>query len=340
MTIFINGKFTSQPLSGTQRYAEEICKKLLRTADINFKLVVPKKVKLPTWLPKDKIVRGNFSGALFDQITVPWLARKGLLISLSGPYSVFHPEQLHVIHDVGFLKYPDHYSRWFYFYYKVMYKLSVRFAKHLVTVSKFSKREIAREFSTRRRISIIPGSGEHFADFSSVRPRNFVPKDFVLLVGAPTRRKNSVQALEVVRSGNLAAVVVGNLETVAHITAFRSLPNCEFLTSVTDFELKWLYENCIALLVPSLYEGFGLPVLEAQWSGAIVIANDVTALPEVLGRSGYRVNFGHSKDVLEVIRRIRSSQERRKQEHLLIMNRSYYSWERSASSLVSLIKRK
>jgi glycosyltransferase involved in cell wall biosynthesis len=341
MMYFINGKFLSQLTTGTQRYAIEITKELLSEGLTNIKLIVPRGTDLPAWLPSNVVRFAGSRGVLFDQFSVPWLSRKGVLLSLSGPLSLFHHNQWHVIHDIGFLKYKDHYSLAFRLFYALMYWWSAKTSSELVTVSNFSANAIRDHYklSEDREVHVIPGAGEHMCNLVATRPDRELPERYFLLVGSPTRRKNTRRALQILAKANVDAVVVGWGEDIGNIQSERPHPLITPVTGIADSELKWLYQQADALLVPSLYEGFGLPVLEAQWSDAIVIANRRAALPEVLGRSGVLVDFDDDIEVLTAISACNSNRMQAKQLEQLVRNRARYSWSNSAKKFLELMVR-
>ena len=101
-----------------------------------------------------------------------------------------------------------------------------------------------------------------------------------------------------------------------------------------DSELKWMYENCLAFCYPTLYEGFGLPVLEAMSQGAPVIVSNATSLPEVAGDAGLYVNPDNMDEIADAMRRLESDAQLRsdlKQRGLVQAVK--FSWTNTAAQI-------
>lgn len=106
---------------------------------------------------------------------------------------------------------------------------------------------------------------------------------------------------------------------------------------VDDEELKWLYQNCFCLIYPSLFEGFGLPILEAMTLGAPVITSNVSSIPEVIGSAGIMVNPTDSAELMAAMMEVASNAEyRQKMKSLSIQQSLLFSWENTAKKVSQL----
>jgi len=134
------------------------------------------------------------------------------------------------------------------------------------------------------------------------------PGEFWLAVGALEPRKNLRRLLDAftIYKGQATIqyplVLAGGkgwledeLEEFIHELGLSN--NVQMLGYVPDEELAWLYRNCFSFVYPSLYEGFGLPVLEAMGLGAAVITSNATSLPEVAGDAAHYVNPFDERDI-------------------------------------------
>ena len=109
---------------------------------------------------------------------------------------------------------------------------------------------------------------------------------------------------------------------------------------VSDEKLCWLYQNCFAFIYPSLYEGFGLPVLEAMGFGAAVITSKTTSLPEVAGEAAHYVNPLNERDMTEGLLKIDSEKKYRKRlRDNACLQAKQFSWERSAKKVLHIYNR-
>lgn len=109
---------------------------------------------------------------------------------------------------------------------------------------------------------------------------------------------------------------------------------------VSDEKLCWLYQNCFAFLYPSLYEGFGLPVLEAMGFGAAVITSNTTSLPEVAGEAAHFIDPMNEKDMTEGLLKIDREKKYRKRlrDNAYLQAKQFY-WEKSAKKVLHIYGR-
>jgi glycosyltransferase involved in cell wall biosynthesis len=108
---------------------------------------------------------------------------------------------------------------------------------------------------------------------------------------------------------------------------------------VSDEELCWLYENCYAFAFLSLYEGFGLPVLEAMSLGAAVITSDNTSLPEVAGEAAYYVNATNEEDIVQAFNKLEDNENYRLElKEMAIKQSIKFSWNKSAAKVLEIYR--
>jgi glycosyltransferase involved in cell wall biosynthesis len=155
-------------------------------------------------------------------------------------------------------------------------------------VSRFSAADLARALGLpESRFVVAPDGADHMDEVEPVRPAlPFADQRYLLCVGTPAAHKNLAQALAVLGEGPRPLVVVGavSVERVFGRSADATrAPAAAILGRLSDAEVAWLYRHADALVFPSRYEGFGLPVLEAQRLGCPVACSDAAALREVAG---------------------------------------------------------
>jgi glycosyltransferase involved in cell wall biosynthesis len=154
------------------------------------------------------------------------------------------------------------------------------------------------------------------ADFIEDEPKPFAElrdKKFIMYIGRPTPHKNLdrlVEAFKLVHETHpdlylaLAGKTDSNYRALAQKVADKNIPNIIFTDFVSDGQLRWMYEHCVAYVFPSLSEGFGLPGLEAMAHGAPVISSDATSLPEVYGDAAHYFYPYHTKEIANAINEI------------------------------------
>jgi len=206
------------------------------------------------------------------------------------------------IHDVSYERHPEWYPYQRDALRRMFYRRSARTAARVLTDSEFSAGEIAAAYQIpRERITVAPlGVSDHFAP--SDRPGETLPagitSPFLLHVGDLHERRNLpliVQAMfEAQRRPGmppLSLVLAGVDRGIgdrlrAYARELKSPDAVVCLGPVSDSQLLTLYRGAAALVYPSRYEGFGLPVLEAMACGTPVIASRAASIPEVLGDAG------------------------------------------------------
>jgi glycosyltransferase involved in cell wall biosynthesis len=104
---------------------------------------------------------------------------------------------------------------------------------------------------------------------------------------------------------------------------------------IDDPTLQWLYQNCFAFVYPSLFEGFGLPVLEAMSLGAPIISSEVTSIPEIVGPAGILVNPLSEKAIYDAMSKLAKYGELRMDlKRAAIRQASQFSWKSAASKVL------
>jgi glycosyltransferase involved in cell wall biosynthesis len=347
-TVHVNGKWLASPITGTQRYANEITRELVRASDRTYELVLhlPSNAELPEWaLSGCTTVRHSASGMRFEQLTLPVRTRGELLLNFGGPAPLLKLKQLVVMHDAATMRYPKSFSRLFVAWYWVMYLLLARTARHLVTVSEFSRVELSGALRVpETRFSVACCGHEHFSDLEPRTPvlptRLDTQRDFVICVGTLAAHKNLVNPVRAMAEAGLQVVVIGaggSERIFAQLT--EPLPASAFLLGrITDAELAWCYEYALTLVFPSKYEGFGLPVLEAQSRGCPVVASAAASLPEVAGNAALYFHPDNSQELLIHVRSLKMDAGRRAG----LVSAGYenvkrYTWRGAAQVIANLI---
>ena len=262
-----------------------------------------------------------------------------LLISFTGLGSVLVPNKIMTVHDLSFLAHRQWFSRAYYYYYKPMTWLAVRTSKHIITVSEFSKSELLRfyPFLKKEKVNVIynavDGSKFHSSPISQDK------KHYFLTVSSLDPRKNIRSLIEAFRGEEdcKLKIVGGRNKVFAYEDEEKECGNVEFLGRVTEEELLSIYSNADAFILPSLYEGFGLPLVEAMAIGCPVMASDIPVFREVCEDAAIYFNPNDIADIKAKIRSIgnydcQAMVEKGKE------NVKRFSWQKSASKLVTMIK--
>ena len=294
MKYIINGKFLSQELTGVQRYAREIILELDKLIPKGFIcLAIPVNGTQSINLENIEIrVIGKHTGTVWEQIDFPRYAKKNQLIpiNLCGPSPISFPGIV-VLHDVTFKAYPETFTKRFRLWYEILFRNSLKKAKCLVTISKFSENEIKKYYHSDRTFKIIPNAWQHFdrihEDRDTLSRYRLIAGNYYFTLGSLKPNKNLSWIAECAKQnpGELFVVAGGvNEKNFENGMGFSVPSNMKLIGYVGDEEAKELMSKCKVFLFPSLYEGFGIPPLEALSSGCKrVLVSDIPVMHEIFG---------------------------------------------------------
>jgi glycosyltransferase involved in cell wall biosynthesis len=253
---------------------------------------------MPSELDSVKPARAlqGIKGHLWEQLYLPTLLRRRLLWSPGNTGPVGVGRQVLTVHDAASLDHPEWFERKFALWYAAMLPALIRKVRAIITVSHFSKERIVRLTGAEpERVHVVlNGVGKRFrpADLEAV---NQVRMDFnltgpyILFVGSLEPRKNLALLLEAWRLGGFDGATLAVVGASGHMFPkfhLDSIPEgVRLLGSVKDEILPVLYSGATAFVYPSIYEGFGLPPLEAMACGCPVALSDIPAHREVCGET-------------------------------------------------------
>jgi glycosyltransferase involved in cell wall biosynthesis len=341
--IFINSRFLTQNISGVQRYAEQMCLSLKKYRD-DIVCLAPDGIKMHEAAKALNVqIIGRNSGHLWEQLDLPlYLRRRGnpLLLSISSTGPMFYRNQIATHHDINYVRYPQSYTRVFRLAYRTITPILASRAKTVVTCSNFSKGEISRFYGIEESKFLVL----HAAVSEGFQARTPQPEgpQYLLAVSSPAAHKNfnrMIQAFLSLRGfPDLQLRIVG---AVTHIFANPDLqrlaardPRIRFLGRLTDAELIEQYQGASAFVFPSLYEGFGIPPLEAQACGCPVVAANAASIPEVLQASALYFDPLDVSHMAAAMHRVLTDQPLREALRLHGLNNvERFSWDLSAQRL-------
>lgn len=284
-----------------------------KNASSNLKFVVylkkPPINDLPDETPhfKYKIVNGSF---LWSQIFLPLellknkFSRDRINVFFSpahySPRFCFCPAVV-TIHDVAYLHYPDEFLKKDLYQLKNWTEYSLHNATKIITVSKTTKKDVMRFYHTpENKIEVVYNGFEKEIDDQAVlgagsQMTPLIPSPYVLYVGTIQPRKNIIALIRAMTVLNKAhpefTLVITGKKGWLFDQIFKEARNLYlenkiiFTGYVTDEELVTLYQKAFCFVLPSFYEGFGIPVLEAMSFGCPVISSFSSSLPEVGGEA-------------------------------------------------------
>lgn len=256
------------------------------------------------------------------------------------------------IHDAIPYIYPQYYP----LLGKVVYRTTVPLARWtadaVLTVSESAKDDLMRYAQISRSHIVVTPLGTRLPtpkalqiwrqDLPNIQKTFGVSGPYFLVVGANHPRKNVTRVIEALRlmrqSGELVELIVTGQPPQG--TGRIAEPGLQFVGHVNDETLHRLYANATGVLVPSYYEGFGLPALEAMAHGTPVIASPVSSLPEIIQDTGLYASPSDTLAWVGAMRRLLSDTALR--QHLAgagYHRASQYSWAQTAKETVWVYRR-
>lgn len=214
------------------------------------------------------------------------------------------------IHDLIFLRYPEYYS---FFDRKIhfwKFKKAATQADLIIAISEQTKRDIIKFLKVdESKIRVVyQGCHQSFKEkksadiFNSAKDKFKLPEKFILNVGTIEERKNLLNIVKAINGTEIPLVVIGKktkyFDKVQKFIKKNNLQNqVYFLENVSMEELAAIYQLAEIFVYPSVFEGFGIPVIEALFSGTAVITSNTSSLPEAGGKDSLYINPYHTDDL-------------------------------------------
>lgn len=339
----INGKFLGERMQGIVRYAREITKELdlLVGGDTEVVIAVPPNA---ADIPQYKNIKaerlGKNTGVKWEQTDLRKYVKsdKGsVCVNLCNIAPLGVQPGITVIHDIMYKVNPSHFTTfrnkisrlWHVFQYRYISKHE----KAIITDSLYSKSDIEKHYpSAKGKVTVIPCGWQHIlkctpaADWKERYP--FLEKDgYYFSLSTLAKNKNVKWIIETARNNPDMKFVLAGKKYEADTV---NLPENVYMVGfVSDEDVCALITNCRAFLFPSIYEGFGIPPLEAMALGAQAIVSNATCLPEIFGNSVHYIDpYDYSVNLSELLNEPIESSE-------TVLEK--YSWRKSAEALYKLM---
>lgn len=245
---------------------------------------------------------GRVSRVLWEQLRLPLLARRESIDLLFSPGFVSPmfgaPLLATTIHDMYYKAVPDLVESYQRRYWRTMIPLTSRVCDLILTVSESSGRDIEHYLPAARGKVVVTPLASRFTPVEQLPERQSDASPYILMIANLTPNKNVtrvVEALAILRSQgrNIGFTHIGvdlRGELAQAIATYGMQDHVRMLGKVDDATLVDTATNSLCVVVPSLYEGFGMPAIEAQALGAPLVCSNRSALPEVVGEAALLVN--------------------------------------------------
>lgn len=351
-TLFINGKFAAQRMTGVQRLAASLIQALdhllLETGNIDrWILVCPPGAKPPALKRVEIRFVGTMPGGLhaWEQFFLPAYTLGRPLLNLAGPAPLLKRRQVCMIPDAAVFDHPQAYTSAYGIWYRLLFRTISHSAQLVLTISEFSRQRLIQALGSHaRRLQLVYCAATHMM---SVTPEPTILNRFalkgvkyLLAVGSMNPTKNLpalVSAFRATTVPDVRLVLVGG--TNSAVFAGESLeatgdPRVITTGAISDGELSALYRHAHAFVFPSLYEGFGIPPLEAMSLGCPVVAAQSSSIPEICGDAALYFDPQNIADITRALGRILTEDTLRETLRQRGTTRvDMFSWECAARQL-------
>ncbi|MFD1161312.1 MULTISPECIES: glycosyltransferase family 4 protein [Hwangdonia] len=343
--IVINARFLTQKMTGVQRYAFEICNLLPKKIGNKKIVLVAPKATIINKLDNDIdiVFYGNLKGQLWEQISLPIFLNKNknpLLINFVGIAPVFYKRKVMFLYDLAFKHYPEWFSYSFQKPYNLLIPLSLKNSLKIITDSNYVKEDIHKVYKiSNDNIYVI-----YAAPSVKFKNLNLKKEKFILTVSSIDPRKNLqrvIKAFNELNSDYKLVIVGSKSKTFSNIELNEKKYNRNIIFTgyLSDEDLIKLYNRAEVFIYASLFEGFGIPPLEAQACGTVCVVSNTTSLPEVYEDSVEYCDPHSIESIKNAIKKLLIDSNRRNQlKKKGEKNVNRFSWNDSTNRLVKKIE--
>lgn len=362
MKILIDLTSLSDNFSGIERYALNISKQMILQDKANEYILIFKNEVHEEFEQfkkqgniKINIIKGN-NKLIFNQFILPYnlykiKADKYIFLAFPSPILFIKRGVVNTIHDLTCWDCPEtmkFLSKW---YFRISILNAVRISEKIITVSKFSKERIKDKFKVNKEINIIyNGVSEIFSKFNNNKKMNEeakeklnLPSNYIMSLGTLEPRKNlkllikAYIQLKKEEKINEKLVLVGRkgwkFDTIIDSIDEEIKDDIVFTGFVEDKYLPYIYYNTNLFIMPSIYEGFGIPVIEAASINSRILLSDI---PPFLEITDNKLQYFKNNDIEDLkIKIIKMLEEK---EHTILDKMNIYRWCVQAKKLLDIIK--
>ncbi len=337
--VVINGRVMTKPLNGIPRFSYEL------TSGID--ALNPNDLKICVVLPVGSHIDGEFKNIdiiylknkkMWDFFSAEKFAKKqkALYITLASKGSLYK-NSIALVYDVRPLRLKKSEKAISTLKFKISFKLACKNSKKIVTISDFCKKEI-ESLTKRRDIEVIGSGWDHlkkiqsddsiFQEYPAIKP-----KQYVLSVGSIAPHKNFKWVINAASMNkDKTFVIVGSANPKLWDEKIETRNNLIWLGFQSDERLKSLMSNASVFLFPSIYEGFGIPPLEALSLSCECAVMDIPVTREIFKNSVLYLN--NDNFVVPSVEEVKNAADPKTKEQVL----SEYTWRNSAMKFIEIIR--
>jgi len=261
---------------------------------------------------------------------------------------------IYTMYDISLIKYRAEHPRERIWFFDLFFKRRLPYAAHILTISNFMRNELIETLKLPEDAvtAITLAHAQCFyprspQDIVKMLERNDLPKEYILFVGTLEPRKNlSLLIKALSRTKNKMPLILagwkgwGDKTWLQEVKALGLEKQIYFTDYVDDEILACLYSGAVALAYPSIYEGFGLPILEAMACGCPVICSNVASMPEVAGDAAVLFDPRDADELAMAIDHVAEDPDARRRLIQKGFNRAAsFTWGQTAERTLDLFRR-
>ncbi len=312
-----------------------------------------------------RFFRNFFLRMLLEQIYIPYLCFKYKIdkihsLHYSFPLFLYRTKRIVTIHDLSFFLFPEVHQRVKLIYFKFFIKNIARYANSIICVSQSTKNDLEKILNRKIENAIVVYNAKseiynpiiNKEEIKKIKAKYNIDTDrYILFIGTIEPRKNIyrlisafLKYLETIPDSNLKLIIIGKKgwyysKVFELVRDSKYAGNIIFTGFVDEEEKPILLKGSQFFIYPSLYEGFGIPVLEAMGCGVLTITSNVSSMPEIIKDGGILINDPSSEnEIFEALKTALNINEEMKNVYISksINYASNYTWQRHAQETLHL----
>lgn len=354
-TLAVDGRFLSKPQTGVTRVGRALLAALLSrardSADLRIEIYGDRSVIAPFIAdhggPQASVrCRNGPATAAGEQLLLPFQTPAAPLLCFCNVFPLAARHPIVWLHDAHVLDTPQSYPTLYRHWHHVIFGTARLRRIPIVTISDYSKRRLVHHGAQDTQVHVILNGGDHLQgltpDPAILARTGLAGRSFVLLMGSPAPHKNIPFAVDALLHGlgGDVAIAVGGLHQSGQYRASQS-PHANarliLLPPVTDGELRALYAAASVVVVPSLFEGFGLPAAEALWELTPLVLSNRTALPEVGGKAALYFDPTRADQLVDAVKAALTPEIAARLRAAAVERKTLFSWSRAARETTALV---
>ena len=362
MTICIDLTSLADNFSGIERYAACISRAMLFDNEVDYILLFKEQIHerfidIARQSNITTIVIPKCNKLLFNQIRLPLTIYRikadwYLFLAFPVPILLYKKNMISTIHDICCWDCPETMNKSMKWYFRISHRIATIKCKKIITISEYSAKRIQSKLKlpSNKICLVYCGVDERFLNYRIndsndliILQKYHLPDRYLLSLSTIEPRKNLrllIDAyVDLVKQNKLSIPLVlagrkgWKMDSLLNGIDEEQLSNIIFTGFIDDSDLPAIYGHSKAFVFPSLYEGFGIPPLEAMACGATVISSDATSLPEVLGQSAVFFESNNLKSLEEAIEETVGSAVVPPKDNIL-----KYRWDTEGKKLLGVLK--